>query len=148
MWISTFEILFSYVLCFMNNGRTYNQIWASSIIFNKLFSFIATLCFFLNSMYVPEMSPWLLIYKLFFISLKLDFSFSLLLLTEIWFTTQFSFEKVEQIHKIQISFFLKIFTKWNVTYIATTYGSVYLYPQERKDLLNKQKLKKKIIVIL
>ena len=131
----------------MNNGRTHNQIWASSIVFNKLFSFIAT--FFLkNLMYVPGMSPWLLIYKLFFISLKLDFSFSLLLLNEIWFTTQFSFEKVEQIHKIQISFFLKIFTKWNVTYIATTYGSVYLYPQERKDLLNKQKLKKEIIVIL
>ena len=139
--------MFSYVLCFMNNGRTHNQIWASSIVFNKLFSFIAT--FFLkNLIYVPGMSPWLLIYKLFFISLKLDFSFSLLLLNEIWFTTQFSFEKVEQIHKIQISFFLKIFTKWNVTYIATTYGSVYLYPQERKDLLNKQKLKKEIIVIL
>ena len=139
--------MFSYVLCFMNNGRTHNQIWASSIVFNKLFSFIAT--FFLkNLIYVPGMSPWLLIYKLFFISLKLDFSFSLLLLNEIWFTTQFSFEKVEQIQKIQISFFLKIFTKWNVTYIATTYGSVYLYPQERKDLLNKQKLKKEIIVIL
>ena len=138
--------MFSYVLCFMNNGCTHNQIWASSIIFNKLIPFIAT--FFFNLMYVPEMSPWLLIYKLFFISLKLDFSFSLLLLNEIWFTTQFSFEKVEQIHKIQISFFLKIFTKCNVTDIATTYGSVYLYPQERKDLLNKQKQKKEIIVIL
>ena len=52
------------------------------LIFNKLFSFIATWSFFLNLIYVPAMSLWLLILSFSFFYLNLCFVFYLLMLNK------------------------------------------------------------------
>ena len=52
------------------------------LIFNKLFSFIATWRFFLNLIFVPAMSLWLLILSFSFFYLNLCFVFYLLMLNK------------------------------------------------------------------
>ena len=84
------------------------------LIFNKLFSFIATWSFFLNLIYVPAMSLWLLILSFSFFYLNLCFFFYLPLLnnrfsvrkSSLIYKEIFSFEKIEKFQKIQVSSFL------------------------------------------